>query len=90
MMSKSSDESNDLQVSTKGTLFVITAYTNEECEDDEEVISVLVKDNAAENCHQIWEAETNLFSSRMQRITESAVSGRQYFENRAWQAWLFG
>ena len=72
-----------------GTLFVITAYTYEECEDDEEVISGLMKDQAARSCYQIWAPEANVFSSRMQRITESACEGRQYYENGAWQAWLF-
>ncbi|KAL3790775.1 hypothetical protein ACHAWO_007692 [Cyclotella atomus] len=73
-----------------GALFVITAYTCEECEDDEEVISNLIKDHVAANYHQLWEAESNLFASRVERITDSASAGRQYFENGAWQAWLFG
>jgi hypothetical protein len=85
MMGKTNEGANG---NIRGALFVITAYTCEECEDDEEVISNLVKD-AAVNCRQIWEAETNLFASRVERITESAIIGRQYFENGAWQAWLF-
>lgn len=86
-MGKSSDSPKE--GTNNGTLFVITAYTCEECEDDEEVISDLIKHHAAD-CYQIWEAETNLFASRMQRITKSATQGKQYFENGAWQAWLFG
>lgn len=89
MMRKPSTTSNEDAANTNGTLFVITAYTCEECEDDEEVITQLVKDEVAANYHQIWEAEANLFASRKLRITESASQGRQYFENGAWQAWLF-
>jgi len=70
-------------------LFVITAYTYEECDDEEKVISNLVK-NAEANCRQIWKTETNLFASRVERVTESASIDRQYFKNSAWQAWLFG
>ncbi|KAL3804357.1 hypothetical protein HJC23_011285 [Cyclotella cryptica] len=96
----------------KGTLFVVTAYTYEECEDDADVIAGLAQDVAQENdsavvtsnnqptsaldersgriAHQLWAPENNFFSSRMERKTASALPGRRYFENGAWQAWLFG
>ena len=91
MMGKLLDETTcDGRTFTKGSLFVVTAYTYEECEDDEEVITALVNDQAVENVHQLWSPEINTFSSRRQRITQSANTGRQYFENGAWQAWLFG
>lgn len=87
MMGNADELTNNID--TIGTLFVITAYTYEECEDDEEVISGLVEDKTAANCHQVWAPETNFFASRMQRITETADNGRKYYENGAWQAWLF-
>jgi len=58
-----------------------------------------VAQNVAENhynserisriAHQLWAPENNYFSSRMERKTASAEAGRPYFENGAWQAWLF-
>eukprot|EP00571_Detonula_confervacea_P001640 CAMPEP_0172329860 /NCGR_PEP_ID=MMETSP1058-20130122/61101_1 /TAXON_ID=83371 /ORGANISM="Detonula confervacea, Strain CCMP 353" /LENGTH=662 /DNA_ID=CAMNT_0013047053 /DNA_START=26 /DNA_END=2014 /DNA_ORIENTATION=- len=79
------------------TLFVITAYTVEECEDDAEVVAEVVQDFAAEQssspsaiARQLWAPETNPFSSRLERKTSSAPPGRKYFENGAWQAWLLG
>ena len=89
-MGKLSDETCDEHILMNGSLFVVTAYTYEECEDDEEVITALVNEQAVENVHQLWSPEINTFSSRRQRITQSADAGRQYFENGAWQAWLFG
>ena len=82
------------------TLFVITSYTMEECEDDADVIADVVKDvistkmspHATTNsiiARQLW-IEHNPFSSRVERHTESAPPGRKYFENSAWQAWLLG
>lgn len=82
------------------TLFVITSYTMEECEDDADVIADVVKDviskqlspHATTNliiARQLW-IEDNPFSSRVERQTESAPPGRKYFENSAWQAWLLG
>jgi len=79
------------------TLFVITAYTVEECEDDAEVVTEVMKDVATEwslspcaIARQLWAPEANPFSSRLERITASAPPGRNYYENGAWQAWLLG
>ncbi|KAL3787381.1 hypothetical protein ACHAW5_008427 [Stephanodiscus triporus] len=78
------------------TIFVITAYTMEECEDDADVVTNVVeeilaskKNNAGLIARQLW-IEANRFSSRCERITASAPPGRKYFENGAWQAWLLG
>eukprot|EP01082_Thalassiosira_pseudonana_P011384 g9703.t1 g9703 contig4:377242-379185(-) len=88
------DESKD----EGGTLFVITAYTVEECEDDAEVVVEVAGEVATKRkdastskvAHQIWAPEPNPFSSRLERKTASAPQGRLYFENGAWQAWLLG
>jgi hypothetical protein len=80
------------------TIFVITAYTLEESEDDAAVITDLVEtialSRSQENSHaiarQLWTPEPNPFSSRLERYTASAPPGRKYFENGAWQAWLLG
>jgi len=79
------------------TLFVITAYTVEECEDDAEVIAQVVEETALSINNntsilgrEIWGPESNQFASRLERKTASAPSGRKYFENGAWQAWLLG
>ena len=82
------------------TLFVITAYTVEESEDDADVVAEVVEDTASKRspanketgtiARQLWAPEANLFSSRLERKTASAPPGRKYFENGAWQAWLLG
>lgn len=84
------------------TIFVITAYTLEESEDDASVILDLVEtialnrsmklqeNNAQAIARQLWAPEPNPFSSRIERYTASAPPGRKYFENGAWQAWLLG
>jgi hypothetical protein len=78
------------------TLFIITAYTKEECEDDADVIANVTEEILSKTNHscgsiarQLW-IETNPFSSRCERFTASAPPGRKYFENGAWQAWLLG
>ena len=38
----------------------------------------------------LWEAEVNPFGSRKERATATAIPGRIYHENAAWQAWLMG
>jgi hypothetical protein len=83
------------------TLFVITAYTLEESEDDASVItevvetiainkSIKLQENSNAIARQLWAPELNPFSSRLERFTASAPPGRKYFENAAWQAWLLG
>ena len=79
------------------TLFIITAYTVEECEDDAEVIAQVVEETALSKKNntsilgrQVWGPESNQFASRLERKTASAPPGRKYFENGAWQAWLLG
>jgi len=78
--------------------FVFTAYTLEEAEDDYDVIQQAVAEAAStddNNNDRIsacsccsWEPEANPFSSREDRYTATAVPGRQYRENAAWQGWL--
>ncbi len=83
------------------TIFVITAYTLEESEDDAAVITDLVEtialnrlmklqENSNAIARLLWGPEPNPFSSRLERYTASAPPGRKYFENGAWQAWLLG
>ena len=83
------------------TLFVITAYTVEECEDDGEVIAEVVEEVGSEKslstqknrgviARQLWAPEPNPFSSRLERKTASAPPGSKYYENGAWQCWLMG
>jgi len=38
----------------------------------------------------LWEAEVNPYGSRKKRDTSSAIVGREYRENGAWQGWLLG
>lgn len=104
-MCSAKSESNDdgINGSNSGigkTLFIITAYTVEECEDDAEVVAEVVEEAASERssspankgpiARQLWAPESNPFSSRLERKTASAPPGRKYFENGAWQAWLLG
>jgi hypothetical protein len=70
--------------------FISTAYTIQECEDDAEVIESVASLSTAKEAKRLWKAEANPFSSRQIRETKTAVSGRQYRENAAWQAWKLG
>jgi hypothetical protein len=92
---------NDRMSLIGNTLFVITAYTLEESEDDASVItevvetiainkSIKLQENSNAIARQLWAPELNPFSSRLERFTASAPPGRKYFENAAWQAWLLG
>jgi hypothetical protein len=65
------------------TLFIITAYTKEECEDDADVIANVTEEILSKTNHscgsiarQLW-IETNPFSSRCERFTASAPPGRR-------------
>mmetsp|Transcript_28479 Transcript_28479/g.64796 ORF Transcript_28479/g.64796 Transcript_28479/m.64796 type:complete len:513 (-) Transcript_28479:167-1705(-) len=68
------------------TLFVITAYTIEESEDDAEVIAEVAQARG----RQLWPPERCPFSSKVERPTSSAPAGRAYYQNGAWQTWLLG
>ena len=74
------------------TLFVITAYTIEESEDDAEVIAEVVQEMADPSARgrQLWPPERCPFSSKVERPTSSAPAGRTYYQNGAWQTWLLG
>jgi hypothetical protein len=65
--------------------FVLTAYTIQEAEDDEDVIRKLLPPDAINRCE--WEPESNPFASNKARETHSAPTGRSYRENAAWQGW---
>jgi hypothetical protein len=67
--------------------FVATSYSIQECEDDADVIEQAAQDSTAQ-C--LWKAEVNPFGSKQDRETVTAVAGRVYRENAAWQAWRFG
>uniref|UniRef100_A0A7S2K002 Mitochondrial splicing suppressor 51-like C-terminal domain-containing protein n=1 Tax=Leptocylindrus danicus TaxID=163516 RepID=A0A7S2K002_9STRA len=69
--------------------FVVTAYTKLEAEEDEDVILNHLQ------CLELggallWEPEVNFYRCRKQRETKSAVAGRVYNENGAWQCWNLG
>ena len=69
--------------------FVITAYTKLEAEEDEDVIANHLQ------CLELggtllWEPEVNFYRCRKERETKSAVAGRVYNENGAWQCWNLG
>lgn len=68
--------------------FVSTAYTIQECQDDAEVIESVVAKGGTGSC--LWKPEANPFGSRKIRETATAVPGREYRENAAWQAWSLG
>lgn len=76
--------------------FVVTSYTIEEAEDDaEEICTVLgLSDDEHFDYTQektcLWGVEANPFASKSVRETATAIGGRQYFENQAWQCWLLG
>mmetsp|Transcript_28886 Transcript_28886/g.59219 ORF Transcript_28886/g.59219 Transcript_28886/m.59219 type:complete len:653 (+) Transcript_28886:36-1994(+) len=92
----------DSYPTTAGTIFVMTAYTIFECEDDMEVVAEVatevaqqrlsagLKESGLPIAHQLWAPEPNPFTSRLERKTASAQPGRVYHENAAWQAWIFG
>jgi hypothetical protein len=65
---------------------VLTAYTVQEAEDDAEVVEEIVG-AAEQSTKRIWGVESNPFASRKERPTATAVNGRDYRENAAWQAW---
>jgi hypothetical protein len=72
--------------------FVVTSYTIEEAEDDCEVIKEVFEAASSNGAVEegrgcVWEPEINCFGSKVQRETKTAVEGREYRENAAWQAW---
>jgi hypothetical protein len=70
--------------------FVVTAYTLQEAQDDFDVIhdAVVAQTSVerAQECCQ-WQAEVNALASKVPRETATAIAGRHYRENGAWQAW---
>ena len=70
---------------------VFTAYTEQEAEDDFDVIHAIAEqwkdDGKSTRCE--WEVEMNSFASNLDRSTTNAISDRIYRENSAWQAWRF-
>ncbi|CAB9525021.1 expressed unknown protein [Seminavis robusta] len=77
--------------------FVVTSYTLEEAEDDFDVMEeIIVGGDAKKDADQksptkalLWGPEVNPFASKQKRETATAVEGRDYRENHAWQAWRF-
>ena len=68
---------------------VVTSYTIQEAEDDADVMSEIIAACGKENSC-LWPVELNPYSSRMTRETATAIEGREYRENAAWQAWCLG
>lgn len=68
---------------------VVTSYTVQEAEDDADVMSDIIADCGKGNSC-LWPVEPNPYSSRMTRETATAIEGREYRENAAWQAWCLG
>ena len=71
-----------------GLPMVITAYTLDECQEDQEVISNAIA--SSDHCYAeiLWESERNPFGSQVVRETKG--SSHEYRENACWQAWLLG
>lgn len=70
--------------------FIITAYTLQEAEDDAEVIREELTgtwDADAAKAACIFEPELNSLASKQERQTSTALPGRRYRENGAWQGW---
>lgn len=78
--------------------FISTAYTLLEAEDDADVVqdvlssahSVATEGSATIEERRLWGVELNPFGSHVSRATATAVEGREYCENAAWQAWKLG
>jgi hypothetical protein len=77
-------------------IFVFTAYTIQEADDDFETIKEVMEQyqsasatETSADAHCIWEPSLNAFASKLQRDTKSATHGRIYRENAAWQCWRF-
>uniref|UniRef100_A0A7S4AIR8 Mitochondrial splicing suppressor 51-like C-terminal domain-containing protein n=2 Tax=Pseudo-nitzschia australis TaxID=44445 RepID=A0A7S4AIR8_9STRA len=84
-----------------GIPIVITAYTLDECQEDQEVISEAIacaRSTSTEDANEsvsspfraeiLWESERNPFGSQVVRETKG--SNQEYRENSFWQAWLLG
>jgi len=73
--------------------FVVTAYTIQEAQDDFDVVqdivaaSVLASAGQAATDFLLWKPQVNVLASKRIRETVTAVAGREYRENGAWQAW---
>ena len=79
--------------------FLVTSYTLLEAEDDFDVIQEVVnsvKETKTKDPNDmphkkkmqyIWGPEDNRFGSKQKRETATALEGREYRENAAWQAW---
>jgi hypothetical protein len=88
-------DDNDKKSARCGLPMVITAYTLDECQEDQEVISQSITTSTAEDetrssyrAKILWESERNPFGSQVIRETKSST--QEYRENACWQAWLFG
>jgi len=88
-------DNNDKNSARCGLPMVITAYTLDECQEDQEVISQSITTSTAEDgtgssyrAKILWESERNPFGSQVIRETKSST--REYRENACWQAWLLG
>jgi hypothetical protein len=90
------DEEHAIATTTTGTdlwaelnmlPLLVTSYTIEEALDDYDVIRTTMTTESGSLCKCCWEPELNPFGSRLPRVTETALPGRDYRENSAWQAW---
>lgn len=77
--------------SKSGTYFIVTSYTLEEAEDDEDTIRHHYKQEPLSYLQAVWlwEAEINPWRSTELLERESQVIGRKYYSNHAWQCWHF-
>jgi len=72
---------------------IVTAYTEEEGEDDGDVLEDVAAGESVSGTgggERLWGPEKNPFGSRVGRETATAPEGRAYRENGAWQAWVLG
>mmetsp|Transcript_24598 Transcript_24598/g.54164 ORF Transcript_24598/g.54164 Transcript_24598/m.54164 type:complete len:521 (+) Transcript_24598:3-1565(+) len=97
----SSTEAGDRISGISGIPMVVTAYTLEECQEDQEVISKAITCSAVEDGEEgasetrngyraelLWESERNPFGSQVVRETKGST--QEYRENAFWQCWLLG
>ena len=81
-------DGGDESCSHRGLPMVVTAYTLDECQEDQEVISQSIASMGDARAEILWESERNPFGSQV--IRETKGSTQDYRENAYWQAWSLG
>ncbi len=93
------ESKNNTNSARCGLPMIITAYTLDECQEDQEVISEAINsteegskktENTSDSYRAeiLWASERNPFGSQVVRETKGST--QVYRENACWQAWLLG